>query len=134
VALKKILIIEDNLLNLELVQDLLELSGYQVLSATMAEAGLELAKSENPDLILMDIRLPGLNGLEAIMLLKQAPPTQHIPVVALTADAMPSDRQRALAYGAAGYILKPIDTRQFASQVADFLNPGKPEFCLTENS
>ena len=88
---QKILIIEDNQLNLELAQDLLEMSGYQVISATMAEAGIVLAKSEIPDLILMDIRLPGINGLDAIKLLKQDPSTQHIPVVVLTANAMAGD-------------------------------------------
>ena len=122
---QKILIIEDNQLNLELAQDLLEMSGYQVISATMAEAGIVLAKSEIPDLILMDIRLPGINGLDAIKLLKQDPSTQHIPVVVLTADAMAGTRQKALECGSAGYIPKPIDTRQFASQVADYLYAGK---------
>ncbi len=122
---KKILIIEDNLLNLELAQDLLELSGYRVISATRAKAGIELARSESPDLILMDIRLSGINGLDAIKLLKQEPSTQRIPVVVLTADAMPGDRQKALECGSVGYIPKPIDTRKFASQVTDYLYAGK---------
>lgn len=122
---KKILIIEDNLINLEMVQDLLESYGYQVLSATMAETGIELAKSEIPDLILMDIRLPGISGLDAIKLLKQEPSTQHIPVVVLTANAMAGDREKALECGSAGYMPKPINTRQFASQVANYLYAGK---------
>lgn len=124
---KKILIVEDNLLNLELVQDLLELSGYQVLAATMAEDGIEIAKSEIPDLILMDIRLPGINGLDAIKMLKQHPSTRDIPVVALTANAMPGDRQKALECGSAGYIPKPINTRQFPAQIADYLRAGKAD-------
>jgi CheY-like chemotaxis protein len=124
---KKILIVEDNLVNLELTQDLLELSGYRVLAATLAEDGIEIAKSEIPDLILMDIGLPGINGFDAIKLLKQEPATRDIPVVVLTADAMPEDRQKTLECGAAGYISKPINTRQFASQVADYLQVSKAD-------
>jgi CheY-like chemotaxis protein len=120
-----ILIIEDNPLNLELAQDLLELAGYRVLSAPLAEMGIEIAMSEIPDLILMDIRLPGMNGLEAIRLLKQDNLTKRIPIVALTANAMPGEEERALQGGSVGYITKPINTRQFASQVADYLSAGK---------
>jgi len=120
-----ILIIEDNPLNLELAQDLLELAGYRVLSAPIAEMGIEIAMSEIPDLILMDIRLPGMNGLEAIRLLKQDNLTKRIPIVALTANAMPGEEERALQGGSVGYITKPINTRQFASQVADYLSAGK---------
>ena len=122
---EKILIIEDNPLNLELAQDLLELAGYRVLSAPIAETGIEIAMSEIPDLILMDIRLPGMNGLEAIRLLKQDNLTKRIPIVALTANAMPGEEERALQGGSVGYITKPINTRQFASQVADYLSAGK---------
>ena len=122
---EKILIIEDNPLNLELAQDLLELAGYRVLSAPRAEMGIEIAMSEIPDLILMDIRLPGMNGLEAIRLLKQDNLTKRIPIVALTANAMPGEEERALQGGSVGYITKPINTRQFASQVADYLSAGK---------
>jgi CheY-like chemotaxis protein len=122
---EKILIIEDNPLNLELAQDLLELAGYRVLSAPIAEMGIEIAMSEIPDLILMDIRLPGMNGLEAIRLLKQDNLTKRIPIVALTANAMPGEEERALQGGSVGYITKPINTRQFASQVADYLSAGK---------
>ena len=122
---EKILIIEDNPLNLELAQDLLELAGYRVLSAPLAETGIEIAMSEIPDLILMDIRLPGMNGLEAIRLLKQDNLTKRIPIVALTANAMPGEEERALQGGSVGYITKPINTRQFASQVADYLSAGK---------
>jgi CheY-like chemotaxis protein len=120
-----ILIIEDNPLNLELAQDLLELAGYRVLSAPIAEMGIEIAMSEIPDLILMDIRLPGMNGLEAIRLLKQDNLTKRIPIVALTANAMPGEEEKALQGGSVGYITKPINTRQFASQVADYLSAGK---------
>ena len=122
---EKILIIEDNPLNLELAQDLLELAGYRVLSAPIAEMGIKIAMSEIPDLILMDIRLPGMNGLEAIRLLKQDNLTKRIPIVALTANAMPGEEERALQGGSVGYITKPINTRQFASQVADYLSAGK---------
>lgn len=122
---KNILIIEDIPANLELSQDLLELAGYQVLAATMAEDGIEIARNEIPDLILMDIRLPGIDGYEAIKLLQQDHVTRHIPIVVLTSSAIPEDMPKALAAGAVGYITKPIDTRQFVSLIADYLKTGK---------
>jgi len=118
---EKILIVEDNSMNMELVTDLLEASGYVVIQAGTAEEGIELARSELPDLILMDINLPGMDGLEATAILKKAPDTKGINVVVLTAHAMKGDEEKALAAGCAGYITKPIDTRKFPKTVARFI-------------
>lgn len=119
---EKILVIEDQPLNMELVRDLLEMGGYAVLQTTNAEEGLVLARAELPDLILMDIGLPDMDGLTAIRKLKEDPATQRIPVVALTAHAMKGDREKAQEAGCAGYLTKPIDTRTFVQQVRDYLN------------
>lgn len=119
---EKILVVEDNPLNLELVRDLLELGSYVVVSATDAEEGLVMARTELPELILMDIGLPGMDGLTATRRLKEDPATQQIPVVALTAHAMKGDQEKAQAAGCAGYLTKPVDTRTFVQQVRGFLN------------
>ena len=120
-ANKKILIIEDNPMNMELATDLLETSGYFVLQAGAAEEGIELARAESPDLILMDISLPDMDGLEATGVLKQDPATANINVVALSAHAMKGDEEKALAAGCSGYITKPINTKQFPKEVARFI-------------
>ena len=117
----KILVVEDDPLNMELVTDLLEVAGYAVLQAETAGQGIEMAKSANPVLILMDVRLPDFDGLAATGLLKQDPLTKHIPVVALTASVMPGDEARSLAAGCAGYIRKPINTRAFSGTVQTFI-------------
>jgi CheY-like chemotaxis protein len=118
---KKILIVEDNPMNMELATDLLETSGYVVIQAGVAEEGVELARAELPDLILMDISLPGMDGLEATGVLKQNPATKDIPVIALTAHVMKGDEEKALAAGCSGYITKPIDTRAFPKMVTRFI-------------
>src|SRR2546422_6603702 len=107
----KILVIEDNPMNMELTADLLEVAGYVVCQAENAEEGIAMALSARPSIILMDIALPGMDGLQATNILKQDPHTSHIPVVALTAHAMKGDADKALAAGCIGYITKPIDTR-----------------------
>jgi two-component system cell cycle response regulator len=117
----KILIVEDNPVNMELATDLLEPLGYVILPAGTAEEGIQLATHALPDLILMDVALPGMDGLSATQRLKGDPRTQHIPIVALTAHAMSGDEDRALAAGCAGYITKPIDIRGFRATVARFL-------------
>jgi len=114
----KILIIEDNATNMKLATILLESAGYTVLSATDAEAGLTSARSEQPDLILMDIHLPGMDGLEATMLLKRDNATRAIPVIALTALAMKGDEERIRAAGCIGYIAKPMRYREFLATIA----------------
>ena len=117
----KILIIEDNLLNLELATDLLEANGFAVASAPTAEEGLELARELEPDLVLMDFGLPGMDGLSATKHLKDDPATSHLAIVGLTAHAMKGDEELALSAGCDGYLTKPIDTRTFVATVKNFL-------------
>jgi two-component system cell cycle response regulator DivK len=116
-----VLVVEDNHLNLELVNDILESEGHGVLQASTAEEGIEIAKRELPDLILMDIRLPGLDGHSAVKLLKQEPQTSRIPTIALTAQAMTGDRETSIAAGFDGYIPKPISVQTFRLEVSRVL-------------
>lgn len=118
-----ILVVEDNPLNLELAGDILRRAGFQVLEATTAGEGLRLAAATHPALVLLDIRLPDFDGLEAVRRLRADRRTAGIPVVALTAQAMKGDEAAARAAGFTGYITKPIDTRSFARQVQAFLGP-----------
>jgi CheY-like chemotaxis protein len=118
---QKIVVVEDDPLNMELVTDLLEVAGYAVLQAETAGAGIELAKSAKPVLVLMDVRLPDIDGLTATEILQKDPVTMHIPVVALTASVMPGDEARSMAAGCVGYIRKPIDTRAFPGTVQTFI-------------
>lgn len=117
----RILVVEDNPANMKLAVFLLESAGHAVLSAVDAEAGLALARVERPDLILMDIQLPGIDGLEAIALLKRDDATRAIPVIALTALAMKGDEERIRAAGCDGYIAKPMRYREFLATVANQL-------------
>jgi len=114
----KVLLIEDNATNMELAMFLLQSAGHTVLSATDAEVGLMLARDEQPELILMDIHLPGMDGLEATALLKRDQATHGIPVIALTALAMKGDEERIRAAGCDGYIAKPMRYRDFLATVA----------------
>jgi two-component system cell cycle response regulator DivK len=114
----KILVVEDNADNMKLAVFLLESAGHTVLSATDAEVGLTLARAERPNLILMDIQLPGMDGLEAAVLLKRDNATRAIPVIALTALAMKGDEQRILEAGCDGYIAKPLRYGEFLTAVA----------------
>ena len=116
-----ILIIEDNSDNMELAVFLLESAGHTVLSAIDAEAGLTLARSALPALILLDVQLPGMDGLQATALLKQDPTTCDIPVLALTALAMKGDEERIRARGCDGYIAKPFGARAFLETIASHL-------------
>ena len=118
---QRILIVEDNPMNMELATDLLEVAGFTVLPAMTAEEGLVLAGTEQPDLILMDIGLPGMDGLEATRRLKQNHATASIPVVAVSASVMSGDEAKAFVAGCCDYISRPIDTRQFAKIVASHL-------------
>ena len=119
---KKILIVEDNEANLMLINDLLEIFDYKVIQAKDAEEGIRLAKSESPDLILMDIGLPGMDGIEATIQLKKDPDTEAMIIVALSAHAMANDIKNALDAGCHDYITKPINTRELSKKVADILN------------
>ena len=116
--MSKVLIIEDNPANMTLWVFLLESVGHIVLSAIDAEAGLALARGQHPDLILMDMQLPGMDGLEATRLLKQDEATRAIPVIALTALAMKGDEERLRALGCDGYIAKPMHYPDFLAAVA----------------
>ena len=117
----KILIVEDNAANMTLAKFLLQSAGYTVLSATDAETGLTLARTEQPDLVLMDIQLPGMDGLTATALLKGDQATRAIPVIALTALAMKGDEQRIRAAGCDGYIAKPLAYREFLATISAHL-------------
>jgi two-component system, cell cycle response regulator DivK len=112
-----ILIVEDNDTNMKLSTFLLESADYSVLAAVDAEAGLALARSASPDLILMDVQLPGMDGLQATALLKADVATRDIPVIALTALAMKGDEERIRAAGCDGYIAKPLDYKDFLAVV-----------------
>lgn len=122
-----ILIVEDNELNLELATDLLESAGYVVRQARTAEEAIHAARTTKPQLILMDIGLPGMDGLAATRLLKADPATRQIPVLAVTSHAMKGDEEKARAAGCTGYMTKPIDTRTFPKTVARMLGTGGTE-------
>ena len=119
---KKVLIIEDNVLNMVLVKDLLELEGYEVLEATEAETGIQIARENLPDLILMDIQLPGMDGLTATKIIVEDDNLKSIPVIALTSHAMQGDEEKSLDSGCRGYLTKPIDTRNFADSIKNFMS------------
>jgi CheY-like chemotaxis protein len=118
---RRVLVVEDHPLNLELALELLRGQGCRVLVAEEAETGLELARQESPDLILMDIQLPGMDGLTAIEHLKEDPGTCHIPVLTLSAHTMAGDREKALRVGAVGHLSKPLNTRSFIGDLARHL-------------
>lgn len=116
-----VLIIEDNKINMLLVTELLSMAGFDARPALNAEEGIKLARELKPALILMDVALPGMDGLDATRLLKKDPDTKNIPVVALTAYAMNGDEEKAREAGCIGYITKPIDTRSFANTIRKYL-------------
>jgi two-component system, cell cycle response regulator DivK len=116
-----VLVVEDNSANMALATFLLQSAGHVVLTATDAEAALMLARGEHPELILMDIQLPGMDGLEATALLKRDEATRKIPVIALTALAMKGDEQRIRAAGCDGYIAKPLAYKDFLTTISAVL-------------
>jgi CheY-like chemotaxis protein len=115
-----VLVIEDNELNMKLAKSLLQIGKYRVLDARDAETGIEKAREHQPKLILMDIQLPGMDGLSATRIIKEDPTIKHIPVVALTSYAMQGDDQKAIGAGFDGYLTKPIDTRVFLKTISQF--------------
>jgi CheY-like chemotaxis protein len=117
----RILVVDDNPTNLKLVSDVLEFEGYDILKAVDAEEAQIVIAGSPPDLVLMDIALPGMDGLTLTRILKADERTRHIRIVALTAFAMKGDDHKALEAGCDGYVTKPIDTRKFPAQVATFL-------------
>ena len=120
-ANETVLVVEDNAMNMKLVRSLLHLGKYQVLEAVDAENGIQLAREHHPDLILMDIQLPGMDGLTATREIKNDPAAKDITIIALTSYAMQGDEEKAKNAGCAGYISKPIDTRSFLETVGQFL-------------
>src|SRR3954471_22771751 len=117
-----ILIVDDTPVNLKLTRILLLNEGYKVITAASAEEALELLRTHHPQLILADIQLPGIDGLEMTRRIKQDPATRDITVVALTAFAMKGDEQKAVDAGCDGYITKPIDTRSLGARIREHLN------------
>jgi CheY-like chemotaxis protein len=121
-----VLIVEDNSKNVKLMRDLLEFHGYRTREATTAEDGVAIAFRERPDLILMDVRLPGMDGLAALKLLRADPRTAKVPVVAVTASVMPDERDRFTQAGFDGFIAKPIDIRGFPGEIEAYLANATP--------
>ena len=119
---QKILVVEDNQDNRELVVKVLKINGYKVIEAVDGEEALEKTKTENPDLILMDLFIPKIDGYEVTRRLKSDRDLKHIPVIALTAHAMKGDMEVALAAGCDGYMPKPIDVRELPKQIEYFMN------------
>jgi CheY-like chemotaxis protein len=122
--MKKILLIEDNELNRDMLSRRLRKRGYEVVTAVDGETGIAMAQAEAPALILMDVTLPGIDGLEATRRLKAAPQTRHIPIVALTAHTMASDRETALAVGCDDFDTKPIELPRLLEKIESLLNQG----------
>ena len=122
-AQELILIVEDNEKNLKLVRDLLQFNGYQTIEAMTAEEGIEIARAHHPALILMDIHLPGMDGITALQHLRADPLTKEIPVVAVTASVMTNERKKILEAGFEGYQRKPIKIKEFIEAVRSALNP-----------
>jgi two-component system cell cycle response regulator DivK len=122
----RVLVVEDNAANLKLVTFILESASHTVIPAADAEAGLTIARDEHPDLILMDIQLPGMDGLQATALLKADDATRHIPVIALTALAMKGDEERIRAAGCDAYIAKPLAYRELLAMITEQLAAAVP--------
>ena len=122
-----ILIVEDNDKNRKLVRDVLTFKGYTTIEAETGEAGVRLAQERHPSLVLMDIRLPGIDGLEALRQLRAEPTTRDIPIMALTASVMSEDQQRIVGAGFDGYQSKPINVTDFVAAVTQLLaRPPRP--------
>jgi len=118
----RILLVEDNYDNLQLVRFLLERSGYEVIEAHNGKQGLDIALQEHPDLILMDLSMPDVDGWEAARMLKANSATRSIPLLALTAHTLPGDRKRAIEAGCDGYLSKPINVAQLEKTIKDALD------------
>jgi two-component system cell cycle response regulator DivK len=119
---RRILVVEDNPLNLKLVRDVLQFAGYDVVEAQSGEEGLRVAEADPPDLVLMDLQLPGIDGTETLRRLRQGRLGRDVPVVAVTAFAMAEDRERANLAGFDGYVEKPISVRALPNQIEAFLD------------
>jgi two-component system cell cycle response regulator DivK len=120
----RILVVEDNSKNLKLVKDVLTHWGYVVIEATTGEDGVRLVDEESPDLVLMDLQLPGIDGMEALRRIREGGRNARVPIVAVTAFAMTSDRQRAFDEGFDGYVEKPISVTALHDRIREFLEVG----------
>ena len=118
---KRVLIVEDNAISMEFLKELVEGEGYAVLPATTGSEGLSLARAERPDLILMDIQLPGIDGLTVTRTLKAQPDTKGIPIVGISAYALPQDMKAALEAGCIAYLPKPLDMPRFLDLMGHLL-------------
>lgn len=116
----EILVVEDNEKNMKLFRDVLQATGYRTLEATSGEEAIEIARSHEPALVLMDVQLPGADGVETLALLRQDERTAATPVLAVTAQAMRGDRERFLEAGFDGYISKPVDVLELIATVKEF--------------
>jgi CheY-like chemotaxis protein len=119
--MKRILVIEDNATNMYLISFVLRKNGYEVIEARSGEEGVELAIKDKPDLIIMDIQLPGIDGLEATKKIRESEADGEIPIIALTSYAMTGDREKALKAGCTGYIEKPINPDTFIGEIEKYL-------------
>lgn len=117
---RRILVVEDNPLNLKLVRDVLQFAGYDVVEAQSGEEGLRVAQQDPPDLVLMDLQLPGIDGIETLRRLREGSLGRDVPVVAVTAFAMAEDRERASQAGFDGFVEKPISVRELPGQIEAF--------------
>jgi two-component system cell cycle response regulator DivK len=120
---RRILVVEDNTKNLKLVRDVLQFAGFEIIEATTGEDGVELMATEHPDLVLMDLQLPGIDGTEALRQIREMPGVGQVPVLAVTAFVMDEDRRRASQAGFDGYVEKPISVRGLTDQVRALLAP-----------
>ena len=120
-----VLIVEDNEKNMKLARDVLQAKGYKTLEAVTGEEGVRLAKEKTPDLVLMDIQLPGINGIDTLKQLRGDPKTAGIPVIALTASVTPTDRSAISAAGFDAFVSKPINLKEFVDTVKRFVGGGR---------
>ena len=123
---RQILVVEDNERNMRLFCDVLQASGYRTLEATTGESAVEVALEHRPDLVLMDIQLPDIDGVEALARLRADERSASLPILALTAQAMEGDRERFLAAGFDGYLSKPVDISEFVATVKRYCEEGSP--------
>ena len=119
--MKKVLVVDDNAANLHLVRFILKKNGFEVIEARNGIEGVELALSEKPDLLLLDIQLPDIDGLEVAKRIRASDADGNLPIIALTSYAMPGDKERVLAAGCNGYMAKPIDVKAFIAEIEKYL-------------
>ncbi len=122
---KTILVIEDNEINMKLIRAFLQIGKYRILEARDAETGIRLVREQHPDLILMDIQLPGMDGLSAAQFIKSDPDLKKIPIIAVTGNALHVDKKEAMDIGFAGYLLKPFSFEVFLETISNFFKNQK---------